>query len=130
MKKLLSYIVIVSLLFSQVARGDCDFSKDIKPTDHGTYEYTKDCHIKVGQLVQDGSTKDKQIQDLNQAITLKNLALDTSDKRADNWMSTSLQLQDRVQKIDQLEKGNNILYFALGIAFTSLAVWGAGNLRR
>ena len=126
MKKIISSLLL--LIISTNAFADCDFSKGITVGPNDTYIYNKECHIKVGQLVQDNKIKDSQISDLNQAIQLKDLALTKSDERVQLWMNTSYKLEDRLTSINSLEKKNEVVYFILGIAVTSLAVWGAGQL--
>lgn len=111
--KIINIVVLLSLI-SNLSYADCDFSTGIKPNTDGSFTYTKECHLKVGQLVQDNKTKDTQITDLNKAITLKDLALKESEDRASLWMNTSFKLEDRLSKIDGLEKKNDILYFGLG----------------
>lgn len=111
--KIINIVVLLSLI-SNLSYADCDFSTGIKPNTDGSFTYTKECHLKVGQLVQDNKTKDMQITDLNKAITLKDLALKESEDRASLWMNTSFKLEDRLSKIDGLEKKNDILYFGLG----------------
>jgi hypothetical protein len=125
MRKVVSLIVGICLL-SQAAFADCDFSKGITPGPNKTFVYSEECHLKVGQLIQDNATKDAQIADLGKAIELKDLALTKSDARATLWMDRSQKLEDRVLKIDELQSKNNLLYYGLGI----LTVFAAGYLVR
>jgi hypothetical protein len=119
--KMLS-ILLALCMVSNTAFADCNFSTDITKQADGTYSYTKECHIKVGQLVQDNKTKDQQISDLNQAITLKDLAITKSDQRAQMWMDTSFKLEDDVQKMNKFKSDNQWIYFGLGV----LTVFAAG----
>jgi hypothetical protein len=121
MKKIVSFITAM-FLFSSTCLADCDFSKDIKVNQDGSRTYSLGCHIKVGQIIQDNATKTQQIKDLQKAVTLKNSALQISDKRADDWMNTALKLEENVQKIDTLKKQNEWISFSLG----ALTVIGAG----
>lgn len=127
MNKLIASIVIFCFSLN-VALADCDWAKGITPGPNNTYIYSEACHLAVGKLVQDNKTKDAQIQDLNKAITLKDLAIKMSDDRANNWMNTSKDLEERLQKVDSLEKKNEWLYFGLGVATTFLAAYGASQL--
>ena len=113
MKKLIS-IIAAFTLFSNLCLADCNF-KDLVHNPDGTVTYSKADHVCVGQSVQDNATKDKQIQDYKQAITLKDLAITKSDARAQNWMDTSLKLEDNVQKMDSIKKQNEWIWFGLGI---------------
>lgn len=121
MKKFIS-ILLLTCFLSNTALAECDFSKGITPGPNKTFIYTEECHLKVGTMVQDIQTKDQQIDDLNKAITLKDLAITKSDERVNLWMDTSLKLEDRVNKIDSLQSQNQWLMFGLG----ALTVIGAG----
>lgn len=126
MKKLISTILIVSCL-SNVALADCDFSTVTKLED-GSYKYSKECHIKVGEMKRDLDIANKQVKLLNDSLELKDLALSKSNERIALWMDTTYKLEDRLNKIDELRSKNNWIYFGLGAVFTGLAVWGAGQL--
>ena len=127
MKTLINLVVLLCFI-SNIASAGCDWSKDITPGPNKTFVYSEACHLAVGQLVQDNKVKTQQVQDLTKALTLKDLALTASDSRATLWSNTSQNLEDRLQKVDSLEKKNEILYFALGVLATGLSVWGASQL--
>jgi hypothetical protein len=116
MKKLCVF-VLVSLI-SNIAFADCNFKTDITPGPNHTFIYTEGCHLQVGQLVQTNKTQAAQITDLTKAIQLKDLALQNSDARVQLWQTTSQNMEERVMKIDSLEKKNDWLYFGLGVAAT------------
>ena len=126
MKKLVTCILL--LISSVNAFADCDFSTGIKPLPDGNFEYSKECHLKVGQLVQDNATKDLQIQDLTKAITLKDLALKEADSRTQLWMTTSNNELDRLNKISNDQRTSQWMYFALGVVTTFAAGYGAAKL--
>jgi len=113
------YVLTVLSFVSTTSFGDCDWTT-IKKNEDGTYTYSEQLHLCVGALVQDNQVKAQQITDLTSAISMKDLAIQASDKRADLWMGTSSKLEDRVQKMDSLEKKNEWLDFGLG-ALTMLA---------
>jgi len=117
MKKVIASVLIFSCL-SSAAYADCDFSKGITPGPNHTFIYSEECHQKVGQLIQDNATKDKQIADYVQAINLKDLAITKADSRTQLWMDTSDKLTDRLTKVDELQKKNDWLYFGLGVLST------------
>lgn len=120
MKKLISLFVLISMC-SNLAFANCDWTQ-VKDNGNGTFTYTKELHLCVGQLVQDNKTKDQQIADYQKAIQLKDLALTTSDDRANRWMNNSLSLEAKMTEVESLQKKNDFLYFGLGI----LATIGAG----
>lgn len=121
MKKAISILMLTCFL-SNTAMAECDFSKGITPLADGGFRYTEECHRKVGTLVQDNQTKDRQLSDLTQAIQLKDLALQKSDARVALWMDTSFKMEDRLNKVDELRSKNEWLMFGLG----ALTVLGAG----
>ena len=129
MKNLIISFTIISLLPS-LCFADCDFTV-IKPSADGqSFTYPKALHLCVGQMVEDSATKDQQIADLNKAVQLKDLAITASDQRTQLWSTTSAQLEDRLQKIDSLEKKNDWLYFALGAISIIGAAYVVGQVRR
>lgn len=113
-RTIISILLSLSML-SNVAMAECDFSKGITPGPDKTFIYTEECHQKVGIMK-------KQIEDYKQVITLKDLAIQKADERTQLWMDTSFKLEDRIEKIDKLQKGNDWLYFTLG----ALTVIGTG----
>jgi hypothetical protein len=119
--KAISIFLVVSL-FSNLAIADCKWSMGVTPSPDGTYKYSSECHLRVGNMIEDIATKDKQIADYEGAITLKDLAIQKSDERTMLWMDTSGKMQDRLTKIDETVKHNEWLYFGLG----ALTVLGAG----
>lgn len=128
MERVISLLVVFSL-FSSLGYADCDYSKIVKNND-GTYTYSPSLNLCVGQLVQDDNTKTQQVKDLNQAVTLKDLAITKSDARAENWMNTSLKLEQNIQKENTLKRDNEWLFFGLGVLATGLATFGAAQLGR
>lgn len=129
MKKLISTVLLFCFM-SNVSFADCDFSKGITPGPNDTFIYSGECHRKVGSLLQDNAAKDKTIGELNQVITLKDLAIQKADQRTQLWMDTSFKMEDRLNEVDSIYKKNEWLYFALGIVVTGAAVYGAGQLVR
>ncbi len=114
-------ILVAFSMFSNYVFSDCDF-RDLKHNSDGTVVYSAQDHICVGNLVQDNKIKSQQVQDLNKAISLKDLAIQKSDQRAQLWQDTSLKLEDNIQKVDQLQKTNEWTWFALG----ALSIVAAG----
>jgi hypothetical protein len=102
------------------AMATCDFSA-IKKTGDDSFVYTKELHLCVGQMKQDLEVAQKQIVDLTGAIQLKDLAIQKADERTQLWRDTTLNLNDRLGKVEELKSGNEKLMFALGIATTIAA---------
>lgn len=129
MKRFIS-VCLVFFTISNAAFADCDFSTGITKQPDGSFLYTKDCHLKVGEMKRDLEAANTQIVEYKKVIELKDLALSKSNERADLWMNASFKLQDRMNAVDDLKTRNQLLLFLSGVAFTSLAVWGAGQLAR
>jgi hypothetical protein len=125
--KMICSVLLGCSILVNTAQADCDWSK-IKDNGDGTYTYSKELHLCVGNLVQDNKVKTQQIADLNQAITLKDLALSKENERIKMWMDTSYALEDRLTKIDSLEKKNDWLYFGLGVVTAVGAGYMASKL--
>jgi hypothetical protein len=119
--------MIYTLLVAPLANADCDFATGITPGPNKTFVYTEACHQKVGAVVQDNKNKTTQVDDLNKAISLKNVALDNADKRATLWMDTSGKLEDRLQKVDNLQKTNERIYFGLGVLTAVISIFAAAK---
>lgn len=126
MKKLISFLAAISL-FSNVCFADCKFN-DLVHNPDGTVTYSKADHLCVGQMVQDSAVKAKQVDDLNKAVQLKDLTITTADQRADNWMNTSLKLEENVQKMNSLQRDEFWISFGLGVLATFAAGMAAASL--
>lgn len=127
MKRLISLIVMLAFC-SNIALADCDFSTGITANPDGSRTYTKECHIKVGQIKQDLDIANSQLTDYKKAIELKDLAITKSDQRADMWREATFKLEDRVSTIESLQGKNQFLYFGLGVVATIGAAWAASRL--
>lgn len=121
MKKFLIALVAMTFL-SNVAFAECDFKTGITKQESGNYTYTRECHIKVGEMKQDLDISQQQNEKYVKALDLKDLALTRADQRADMWMNTSFKLEDRVNTIQEMQKTNQWVYFGLGV----LSVFAAG----
>lgn len=128
LNKLVHSLVLCSVFGAQVALADCDFSTGVQKQDSG-YLYSVDCHKQVGKIVKDLDDREKQVQSLSKSIDLKDLALEIQDERANRLRETLYRVEDRVNTMERIKESNKWLYFGIGIAFTGLAVWGAGQLK-
>lgn len=130
MKRMLTAVICMALAYNPVAFADCDYSKDIQKNADGSYNYTKDCHLDVGKKVNALDKREQQVQLLEKTIELKDLALDKSYERIENFRESTYKLEDRVNAMEEMKKNNEILYFVLGIVVTGVAVYGAGQLHK
>jgi hypothetical protein len=94
------------------------------------YVYSIDCHIEFGRLIEVEKKRKEQVDHLEKSITLKDLAINTSNKRVELWKKTTYKIED---KLVRLEKNNNRLkwmYFGLGILIMAGATYGASKLNK
>lgn len=125
MKKII--LLFTFLVTTQLIASECNWNsiteKDSK------YIYTPECHLKVGELIKEEKKREKQVEELKKSIELKELALDISDQRIMKWRNEAYSQNQALERSYKYSKYNDLLYFGLGIVTTSLAVWGAGQLK-
>lgn len=126
MKRLISLFFLFTSL-SSLSFANCDYSK-IQKVDGG-YLYSKDLHICVGEMKRDLKISQEQNSKYLEAISLKDLALEASNKRANEWESASLKLQSNVNDLEKVNHLNKYVYFGIGVLATSAAIYLAGQLR-
>lgn len=129
MKNLICIGIILCLFSNIVYADNCDWTQ-IKKLQDGGYEYNPQLNLCVGQLVQQNKIQAQQIQDYQKAIELKDLAIKYDDERVALWSKTAGDEQDRLLKMDSIQRHNDILYFALGIATTFVAAYTASRIYR
>ena len=128
MKRLILCILLMALT-AQSVLAECN-PKDIKEKQDGTFSYPVDCHIDYGRLRYSEKEKEKQIEHLKKSIKLKDLAIDFSNERIENWQKATYKLEDRLLKIEKNNENAKWLYFGLGLVVMGGAVWGAGQLAK
>lgn len=121
-------ILIIACLMPISAFADCDFKTGITKNDNGTYTYTRECHIKVGEIRQDLDIANGQNLKFTKALELKDLALSKSDQRADMWQQTAFKLEDRINTIDSYRTSNQWLMFGFGMVSMFAASYAASQL--
>lgn len=114
-------------LANQSALAGCN-PKEIKEVDN-KYLYPVDCHIEFGELRQDIKLREKQVKHLNKSLELKDLALQKSTQRIENWQQATYKVEDRLIKLDRNTDRLKWIYFGLGIVVMGGAVYAAGQLR-
>jgi len=127
MRKLIAIILIV-LSLPLSAMAECDFKTGITKNDNSTYTYTKECHIKVGELRQDLDIANEQNLKFTKALELKDLALSKADQRADMWQQTAFKLEDRITTIDGMRTSNQWFMFGFGMVTMFGAAYAASQL--
>ena len=115
-------------LVGNSALASCN-PRDIQKIESGRYSYSVDCHVEFGRLIQVEKERVKQIEHMNESIKLKDLAIDTSNKRIELWQNTTYKVEDRLIRLEKSNSKTKWVYFGLGALLMSGAVWGAGQLR-
>jgi len=109
---------------------NCNPKTDIvEDTKSGKFVYTEDCHIEFGRLRITEKERQKQIEHLEQSIKLKDLALDLSNERIENWQQATYRVEDRLLKMEANSDKINWIYFGIGVIVMGGATWAAGQLR-
>ena len=121
-------ILLLSLISSSVF-AECNLANDIKKNTDGTYTYTRECHLLMGDWRKDLEQANKDIEKLQKAIELKDLAINDLSQSRKLWMDTSFDLERRLNATERLQTTDRWIHFGLGIATTVLSVWAAGQLR-
>lgn len=121
-------IVVLSLLFNQVAFAECNYAEDIKKQSETSYSYTKECHVEVGMKFKELDLRIQQVEYYKRSLDSQQGALNNANARIELWRNTAFQLEDRVNKIDSYRERQNWIWFGLGILATGLAVHGASKL--
>jgi len=91
--------------------------------------YTKECNLEIGRLVKTEKDRKQQIDGFKKIIELKDIAIDTSNKRTTLWKETTYKVEDRLIKLDKSSETIKWLYFGLGMVAMTGAVYAAGRLK-
>lgn len=123
-------MTLMAFLPFQSAAQNCNPKTDIREdVKTNKFIYTEACHIEFGKLRMTEKERKKQISYLEESIRLKDLAIDVSNQRIENWQQATYKMEDRLIKMDNNNNTINWIYFGLGIAVMGGATWAAGQLR-
>lgn len=114
-------------LAADVCNPKVDIYEDSKT---GRFSYSESCHVEFGKLRQTEKDRQDQVVHLEESLKLKDLALDLSNKRIENWQEATYKVEDRLLKMEKTSETVKMLYFGLGIVVMGAAVWGAGQLKK
>lgn len=131
MRKLTATLTLCSILWfpTETAFGktECNLKEDIKKQEDSTYSYTVDCHKEFGKSLMDLKDREKQVEELNKALDLKNVVIESERDRAQMWRNTSYKLEDRMSTMERIKRDHELLYFGLGILVTIGSGWALGQ---
>lgn len=123
MRNLIAILITITFSFN-VAFANCDFATGITENADSTYTYTLGCHLRVGQDQERLRISLLLNKTLEQALKEEKEALAIANKRIELWKSTSEKLEDKVVKMEKLQKKNGKLMliggFVLGVLAYSL----------
>lgn len=130
-------ILIISLLIPTLVFGKCDFSKGISKNTDGSYTYTKECHVAVGELNKEiGILKEieenrkQQVERLSKSLELKDLALEKSDERMNNWRAEAYKQNDAMLSVYNKSKYSDYIVFGLGVVTAILSGYTYSKLAK
>ncbi len=113
---------------TQNALASCNPKTDIVKTGNN-YQISKDCYVEFGRLVQVEKDRKQQVKHLNESIELKDLAIDTSNKRIRIWQDATYKVEDRLIRLEKNTNTTKWVYFGLGILTMTAATYGASKLK-
>lgn len=117
-QKILSLFLILGIGLSAFG-AECDPST-IKQNVDGTYTYSRDCHVWVGQTKKRLTLLEDKVVQLEKKIELKDLAILKQEEIANHWRDTSFKLNDKLNTYEAVRISNQRLYFVGGL-LTALA---------
>lgn len=129
-RRIASLVLAASLFTAQTGWAECKWAEGVKKAPDGThYDYTKECHKRVGDTVEELDKRRQQVE--LQQLTIKDLQVIALEyhKEADVFKNGMKKLEDRNNALEKLESKNKVLYFILGVVVTGAAVYGAGQLK-
>jgi hypothetical protein len=100
--------------------GECN-TADLKHNADGTVLYTKDCHKRVGEVVEELELRKEQVKQLNLSVDFYKKGYDIQDQRAKDWMNTSIQLDKELQRQKTFSSLEKVGYFILGVVVVGVA---------
>jgi hypothetical protein len=109
------------------AYSECNYKDDIKKNQDGSYTYSRDCHIEFGKTLEELEIRKEQLENTQRIVTLKDLAIQDYERNANLWKNTSIDLNDRLSKIDSSRNTDKTLYFVMGAATVILSVFAASK---
>jgi hypothetical protein len=122
-------IAIILLCFLSVEALSCDFGNDITKNEDGTYTYSRECHILVGNKLNELKLRKEEIAELRISLKLKDLALTEANTRIDLWKNQTLELESRINSQDKWSKYNNWINIGIGIGLTVASGWALGQIK-
>lgn len=146
--KLIAFLIVLTFGVNSVL-ANCTWSTDINKISETEYSYTKECHIEVGNKLQElQNTKEalnerikestllrKEIKELKQVntnskkiIELKDLSIQKTEEIARKWEIEAYEQNEALNIYKKVSQYSNWLYFGGGILSTILVIYTAGQI--
>jgi len=113
--------VFLALSLATPAYGAECKTADLKHNPDGTVLYTKECHKRVGEVVEELELRQEQVKKLNLSVDFYKQGYDIQDQRAKDWMNTSIQLDKELQRQKTFSSLEKVGYFILGVVVVGVA---------
>lgn len=123
-------IIVFFIISANIAFSKCIPKTDIQRQQDDTFIYTAGCHVEFGEFRLKNRYQQKQIQELKQAITLKDLAYSKANTRADMWRDVSYQLKDNIVSLEKSREKTKYTYFVIGFASAIGVAWGLNQIKQ
>ena len=119
MNKLISFLLIVSLLFPQeVCDGECY-----------TDEEAQNIELYITELEQKDSNNSKIINNLNEQIQLYIQQTEIDSGIIENYKEQLAIQEDMIKTIKPAWHENKYLWFSMGIASMIVPIWAVGQIK-
>lgn len=122
-------VIALFLIITTSGFAECNLATDIKKVEGG-YLYSVDCHLLNGKVYKELDARREQVDKLEKAIELKDLAIDLQVKRVDLWQRTADSMENKLNHYEKLSTLDRVFHFTLGVFATGIAVYGASKLAK
>jgi curli biogenesis system outer membrane secretion channel CsgG len=113
--------VLLSLSLAAPASASECKTEEIKKNADGSFTYSKECHVRVGEVVGELDLRREEVKLLRGSLKDLSVGYDIQQKRAEDWLQTSLKLEDTIQRQKRISDLEKWLWFGAGI----LLMYGA-----
>lgn len=119
---------ILLILLPYFVFAECDFKTILKQKDK--FVYSRDCHLKVGEIKLRLDNKEKETFNLRKIIDFKNLIIKDYKERSELWRRESEKLDEKLLVIKKEKERNKWYYFLMGSILTTINIYVSTKLRK
>jgi len=121
---------LLLLFLTTAVWADCNLKTGITKNSDGSFKYTRECHLLMGDWKKDRDSFKAENETLRKNITLKDLSITHHEQRTKLWMDSSYDLEKRLTTIQRFNSTDRWFHFGLGIVATGLSIYLAGQIYR